>query len=311
LLSGVAGLILAAPGIILAQGVSPFTLHPAGDGVWVAIDNPAAKHARSGSNAGFVIGTDSVAVVDTFESPEAAKAMLAAIHQKTRLPVRFVINTHYHIDHVAGNNVFAAEGAVVMAQENVRTWERTENMKFFGDKATAEERKFVETLGLPVVTYADGVRAYLGDGPGLVLRAMPGHTGGDTVVYDATANVVFCGDLFWNHTLPNLIDASTGAWVETLDTLLKEYPTASFVPGHGDEVGKAEDVRAFRDYLVFLREQIAEAQAKGLQGDALVKAVLPEVKAKYGAWEFFDFAASDIQRTDEELRGVKRIPKAQ
>jgi glyoxylase-like metal-dependent hydrolase (beta-lactamase superfamily II) len=152
------------------------------------------------------------------------------------------------------------------------------------------------------------VTLYLGGNRAVVLRALPGHTGGDTVAYDAESNVVFCGDLFWNHTLPNLIDASTKEWVETLDTLLKDYPSAVFVPGHGDNPGKAEDLRAFRDYLAFLREAIAKAQASGATGDAVVKAVLPQIKAKYGDWAFSEFAVPDIQRTDEELRGVKRLP---
>lgn len=292
----------------LGQTAAPFTLQEVGHGDWAAVDNPAAKAEQSGSNAGFVIGPDGVLVVDTFENPAAAQKMLEAIREKTKLPVRFVVNTHYHLDHVAGNGVFAGAGAVVMAQENVRAWERTENLKFFGAKITPKERAFVEGLTLPEVTYAQGANVYVGGDRELTLRAMPGHTGGDTVVYDAAANVVFCGDLFWNHTLPNLIDASTAPWVETLNTLLREYPTAKFVPGHGDRVGDAADVRAFRDYLVFLRGSIAKAQAGGASSEAVMKEVLPEVKARYGGWAFFDFAGPDIRLTDEELRGTKRLP---
>ena len=293
-----------------AQTAAPFTLHPLEHGAWAAIDNPAAKADEAGSNAGFVIGSDGVLVVDTFENPAAARKMLEEIRAKTKVPMRFVVNTHYHLDHVGGNAIFAAAGAVVMAQENVRGWERTENLKFFGSKITPEQRASVEGLYLPDVTYAQEATLYLGGQRAVVLRVMPGHTGGDTVVYDAESNVVFCGDLFWNHTLPNLIDASTKPWIETLDTLLKDYPLAQFVPGHGDKVGDAGDVRAFRDYLVFLREAIAKAQAGGASGDAVLKAVLPQVKAKYGDWAFFQFAGPDIQRTDEELRGVKRLPPA-
>jgi glyoxylase-like metal-dependent hydrolase (beta-lactamase superfamily II) len=195
-----------------------------------------------------------------------------------------------------------------MAQDNVRVWERTENLKFFGPRITPEQRASVEALYLPDVTYAQGATAYIGANRGLALRVMPGHTGGDTIVYDAEANVVFCGDLFWNHTLPNLIDASTQPWIDTLDTLLRDYPSATFVPGHGDKVGNAADVRAFRDYLLFLRNAIARAQATGANSDAVLKAVLPQMRAKYSDWAYFDFAEPDIQRTDEELRGTKRLP---
>ena len=292
-----------------AQTAEPFLLKPLDHGAWAAIDNPAAKSQQSGSNAGFVIGSDSVLVVDTFENPPAAQKLLATIRQKTTLPVRFVVNTHYHLDHVAGNGVFAAAGATILAQQSVRKWERTENLKFFGDTITAQQRSSVESLRLPDVTYSQGATLYLGGNRAVLLRAMPGHTGGDTVAYDAESDVVFCGDLFWNRTLPNLIDASTKEWIETLDTLVKDYPSAVFVPGHGDNPGKADDVRAFRDYLSFLRDSIAKAQASGASSDAVVKAVLPQIKAKYGDWAFFAFAVPDIQRTDEELRGVKRLPQ--
>ncbi|HEX5313984.1 MAG TPA: MBL fold metallo-hydrolase, partial [Gammaproteobacteria bacterium] len=139
-----------------AAGASPayFALHDLGHGVWAAISPPTSK---AGANAGFVIGPQGVLVIDTFEDPAAAEAMLAAIREKTDAPIRYVVDTHYHLDHVAGNNVFAAAGAVVMAQQNVRTWERTQNLKFFGQHPTAEQQKFVASLGLPTVCYTQDV----------------------------------------------------------------------------------------------------------------------------------------------------------
>jgi cyclase len=293
---------------VAQQPDAPFTLMPLGHGISAAIDNPAAKAARSGSNAGFLIGPDSVAVVDTFENQVAAQKMLEVIQQQTKLPIRYVINTHYHFDHVAGNQVFLNTGAIILAQQNVRDWERTENLKFFLPNITTKQRTYVESFALPDVTYTHDTTLYVGDYRSLLLRVMPGHTGGDTVVYDSEANVVFCGDLFWNHTLPNLIDASTKPWIETLDTLLADYPTATFVPGHGDRPGTASDVHAFRDYLFFLRQAIAQSQSHGDSSAAVLSAVLPQLKARYGTWAFFDFATPDIQFTDEELRGTKRIP---
>ena len=292
---------------VTADVPAPFTLHDLGNGAWAAIDNPDAKAARAGANAGFVVGDDGVAVVDTFEHAPATQELLNQIRAKTKLPIRFVVNTHYHIDHVAGNNIFAAAGATVMAQENVRAWERTENLKFLGAKITPEQKEMVESLGLPSVTYKDGVQIYLGARK-LIVRSLPGHTGGDSVVYDPAANVVFCGDLFWDHTLPNLIDASTKPWINSLDTLIADYPTATFVPGHG-EVGHVQDVRDFRGYLSDLRDFIAQAQAQGKSGDELMNAVLPQIQQKYGSWNFPGFAKLDIQFTDQELRGQKRIPQ--
>ena len=66
---------------------------------------------------------------------------------------------------------------------------------------------------------------------------MPGHTGSDSVVFVPDANVIFTGDLFWDAHLPNLIDASTKPWMETLGTLAAKYPAATFAPGHGAATG--------------------------------------------------------------------------
>ncbi len=300
----------AVTAAVQAQGnaPAPFTLHEVGSGVWAAIDNPAAKSGRAGANAGFVIGTDSVLVIDTFENPDAAKVLLEQIRKKTNLPMRFVVNTHYHLDHVAGNNIFASAGATILAQQNVRAWERTENKKFFGPKITAAQTQMVESLGLPSITYQNGVTLYLGSRE-VVVRSFPGHTGGDSALFIPDANVVFFGDLFWNHTLPNLIDASTKPLIETLDLMIQHHPAATFVPGHG-EVGHVQDVRDFRNYVSDLRNDVAQAQAAGKSGDALTNSVLSEMQQKYGSWDAFAyFAKPDIHYTDLELRGEKRIPQ--
>jgi len=89
---------------------------------------------------GFVIGDDGVAVIDTSASADAdgqfgtepAKQLLAAIRTLTKLPVRFVINTHYHLDHVGANAVFVDAGAMVLAHRNVRRWIHSENLRMFG-----------------------------------------------------------------------------------------------------------------------------------------------------------------------------------
>jgi cyclase len=299
----------AAIAIRAAAPAPPFILHEVASGVWAAIDNRSAKGGGSGANAGFVIGADGVLVVDTFQHPAAAQELLNAIRQKTKLPIRFVVNTHYHIDHVAGNTIFAGAGATILAQQNVRAWERTENLKFFGPEITPAQKQMVESLALPNITYKDGVELYLGSRRAIVV-SLPGHTGGDSVVFIPDANVVFTGDLFWNHTLPNLIDASTKPWIASLDTILQHHPAATFVPGHG-EVGKASDVRDFRNYLQDLRADIAQAQAAGKSDDSLTAVVLPELQRKYGSWNFFAyFAKPDIHYTDLELRGKKRIPQS-
>lgn len=284
--------------------VSYFALHDLGHGVWAAISPPTSK---AGANAGFVIGPDGVLVIDSFEDPAAAEALLADIRQRTSAPIRYVINTHYHLDHVAGNNVFAKAGAVILAQANVRTWERSQNLKFFGPHPTAKQKEFVATLGLPMVTYKNGITVWLGDRE-IIVRTLEGHTGSDSTVIIPDAKVVFTGDIFWDHTLPNLIDANTKEQIASNDTYIKDYPDYTFVPGHG-EIGKASDVRAFRDYLITLRRDIADARASGKTGSTLLNFVLPQIEKQYGDWGWFKhFAKKDIELTAAELGGTKKVP---
>ena len=176
----------------------PFALKPLGHNAWAAIDDAKGD---AGANAGFVIGDDGVAVIDTFEHPEAAQQLLVEIRKLTALPVKFVVNTHYHIDHVAGNRVFQQAGAIVFAQRNVRTWIHTENLKFFGKDIKAEEKTMVESLGSPDAVYDSGVTLFLGSRK-IEVRVFPGHTGGDSVVFVPDANIVFTGDLVLAQNTP-------------------------------------------------------------------------------------------------------------
>ncbi len=281
-----------------------FALKHIGPNAWAAIDDPNAKQ-RAGANAGFVIGDDGVVVIDTFASADAAKQLLAEIRKLTKLPIRFVINTHYHPDHVAGNSVFVEGGAVVLAQRNVRGW----ILKLLR-AIKPEQKSLVEGITLPMVVYDQAVDLYLGSRE-IHVRSLPGHTGGDSVVLIPDAKIAFGGDLFWRNTLPNLVDASTKPWVETLEVLAKIEPGYTFVPGHGD-VGNAQDVVAFREYLATLRKLVSDAQAQGKSGDALAEAVMPALTEKYGQWVFFkDLAKPNILDTDAELRGKKRVPQAE
>jgi ribosomal protein L24E len=92
--------------------------------------------------------------------------------------------------------------------------------------------------------------------------------------------------------------------------LSKDYAGSTFVPGHG-EVANPNDVTVFKDYLANLRETVRKSQKEGVSDDVLVNTVLPDLKAKYGTWGFFDdFAKTNILQTGEELAGHKRVPRA-
>ena len=307
-----------------------FQLIKVADGVYAAIAKPGGL---ASGNAGFVIGDDGVLIFDTFFSPAVLEELIGEIQALTKLPIKFAVNSHYHLDHTGGNQVLAARGVPIFARDNVLKWQTTKNKRFLPaaaelqkrrgdavkqlsdtpadqtDKRTQFERQISRydalaaiTLTNPTATFSSGlVRLYLGKRE-VVLATLPGHTGGDVFAYVPDANVVFTGDLGWSRTLPNLVDATVSDWVPTLDQILTQYPTAMFVPGHGN-VAAASEISNFRDYLADLKVRVKQAIAEGLTVDqAKEQLKLPE---KYKSFAFQNFAKPNVEDMYKELKGTK------
>jgi glyoxylase-like metal-dependent hydrolase (beta-lactamase superfamily II) len=287
----------------------PFVVKQVGPGVYAAIDGPEHK---AGSNAGFVIGDDGVLVVDAFFNPEAARALLAEIHALTPRPIRYVVNTHYHVDHTGGDAVLRDAGAVIIAHRNVRGWVRTNNINLLGDRITPEMRAQIEALPLPDVTTDKDLTVWLGSRK-VVVRTVLGHTGGDLTIIVPDAKVLFTGDMLWRKIPPNLIDGSVKEWAAT-DADFASMPDAArmtYVPGHGD-VAKLADVEDFRAYLLDLKRLVGEGRKAGMKGDALAQSVAPKLRALHRDWTISDRAlAFEVSYMDQELAGTKKRPVPQ
>ena len=315
----------------LPKAEDDFQLVKVADGVYAAI---AKSGGLASGNAGFVIGDDGVIVFDTFFTPAAIEELIAEIQTLTKLPIRYAVNSHYHLDHTGGNQVLVARGVPIIGHDNLVKWQTTRNKRFLPaleelqkrkadvakqlsetpedqkDKRAPLERQIrrldaMMTIRLtnPSVTFGSGtVHLYLGKRE-VILSTLPGHTGGDVLAYVPDANVVFTGDLGWSKTLPNLVDATVNDWIPTLDKILSQYPTAKFIPGHGN-VAEAADVRDFRDYLDDLRARVKKGIADGLTLDqAKQQLTLPE---RYKALAFQNFATPNVEDMYKELKGTKQ-----
>ncbi|HXD33934.1 MAG TPA: MBL fold metallo-hydrolase [Pyrinomonadaceae bacterium] len=313
-----------------AKTEDDFQLTKVADGVYAAIAKPGGL---ASGNAGFVIGDKGVLVVDTFFTPEAIEELIAEIGKLTQQPIKNAINTHYHLDHTGGNQVLAARGVPIIAHPNVLQWQTTKNRKFLpsaedlqkrradvakqlsdltpdqADKRPPLERQLrrldaMMTIKLtnPNVSLGSGtMRLFFGKRE-VIVFTLPGHTGGDILAYVPDANVLFMGDMGWSRTLPNLVDATVVDWISSLDTILAKYPTAKFVPGHG-EVASAADIKDFRDYLDDLRARVKQGIADGLTIDqAKAQLKLPE---KYKSFAFQNFATPNVEDMYKELKGTK------
>ena len=317
--------VVAAP-----KAEDDFQVIKVADGVYAVITKPGGLPS---GNAGFVIGKDSVLVFDTLLAPVAIEELIVEIQSITKLPIKFAVNSHYHLDHTGGNQVLVARGVPIIAHDNVMIWQTTKNKRFLpapedlakrkadaakqladtpadqADKRAQLERAIrrldaLMTIKLtnPTKTFKSGTMTLDLGKRQVILATLPGHTGGDVFAYVPDANIVFTGDLGWSKTLPNLVDATVNDWIPTLDQILKQYPTAKYVPGHGN-VAEASDIKDFRDYLDDLRARVKQGIANGLTVDqAKQQLTLPE---KYQAFAFKNFTVPNVEDMYKELKGTK------
>ncbi len=232
----------------------------------------------SGGNIAVSVGDDGIVMVDDQFAPlvPKIKAALGKISQK---PVRFLINTHWHFDHVGGN-AGMADTAAILAHENVR-----KRMQI-GGEVPAFNMKIepAEPRALPVVTYQHDLTIWLNGEPVRALHVPPGHTDGDTVVFFTKSNVVHMGDDFVTYGFP-FVDLDNGGSVRgmigAIDELLPQIPPdAKIIPGHGP-LSTVADLKKFRNRL----DEIVALVARGLKSGKTVEQMQKEkLLAPYDDW---------------------------
>jgi cyclase len=235
----------------------------------------------AGGNIGVSVGEDGVFVIDD-QFPPLAPKIKAAIAKLSKQPVRFVFNTHWHMDHVGGNEAMGKDGAVIVAHENVRKRLSTDQVMalFGGMKIPASPPK-----ALPVMTFTQDVAFWLNGDELRVTHLPAAHTDGDAAVRFVKANIIHCGDLFVNGAYP-VIDVGSGGSVEGLIAAQQKLMAMAddktkIIPGHGP-LGDKASLKAANDLLINLRDRIAKLVKEGKTMDQ-IKAAKPtaDLDAKY------------------------------
>ncbi|MBO0710599.1 MAG: quinoprotein relay system zinc metallohydrolase 2 [Acetobacteraceae bacterium] len=250
----------------------------------IALTSP--QNAGDIANLGVIVGADAVAVVDTGGSVAVGRALLAAIRARTGKPVRYVINTHEHPDHVFGNAAFGPATTFVghhnLPDELAKRGDYylRSFAEALGDAAIAEVR-----IIPPSLLVQDELVLDLG-GRRLRLTAWSpaAHTNCDLTVLDEVSGILYAGDLVFLQHLP-VLDGSLKGWL-SLTPRLAPVPAKIVVPGHGRlsapwPEALADEVR----YLTVLAQDTRHEIAAGAPMAAAIRRI---AQSERGRWLLFD-----------------------
>ncbi|MHC4837475.1 MAG: MBL fold metallo-hydrolase [Planctomycetota bacterium] len=241
------------------------------------VSGPVYMLTGFGGNIGLVLAEDGPLMIDDQFAELEEKIRLAVEELAGTRDPRFLVNTHWHGDHVGSNAGFGATSTLV-AHANVR-----KRMEEGNDRTPP-----APAVALPDLTYAEGLTVHLA-GQEVELKHYPAaHTDGDTVVIFHQAKVVHMGDLMFNGMFPFIDLASGGTvagYVAALDGVLTDMPEDwKIIPGHG-EVGSHADLKTLRDMITETSAIVLQRKADGMDRDACVEAGLPEEWDSW-SWQF-------------------------
>jgi cyclase len=222
----------------------------------------------AGGNIGVSAGKDCVFMIDTSYALLADK-IKAAIATVSGKPIQYVVNTHWHQDHVGGNENFAKAGATVVAHENVRKRVSTEQFVKLLNKTVPP----LPESALPVITFSQNMTFYLNGNEIFIFHIARAHTDGDAIVHFKKSNVIHMGDIYFNGMYP-FIDLSAGGSINGMIRAVKRIlllcdQNTKVMPGHGHLSNKAE-LEEYLKMLVAVRDRITREIKAGKPLDAVI-----------------------------------------
>jgi cyclase len=234
----------------------------------------------AGGNIGASVGDDGVVLVDDQNAPLAEKIQ-AALKDITDKPVRFVINTHYHGDHIGGNAYFQRQ-APVIAHDNVRKRLETGGTTGNGGSMRFETSPQLKDA-LPIITYDRAITLHL-NGEDIRVQHFPaGHTDGDSIVFFPKSHVVHMGDEFVTHFPFVDIEAggSLNGMIDAVVNVIAQVPAdVKVIPGHG-QLSSLDDLRAYLTMLKATRDAVAHALKDGKTLDQMKQAKILDPWKEY------------------------------
>ncbi|MGE5518982.1 MAG: MBL fold metallo-hydrolase [Candidatus Dadabacteria bacterium] len=318
---------LAATSFKTIPGSKHFTIIKLAPGVWTAINNDKYGHAIC--NAGIIDLGDKAIIFDPFMNIDAAKDLKFIAGILTGKEATIVVNSHFHNDHIRGNQVFLpatiistewTRNKIAVSEPNELAWENANASKILMDykqklaKARGREREelpiwigyyegmllsspLVKTT-LPSFTFADSLWIHGSIRSVKLVECKGGHTLSDLVLEIPSDGIIFMGDLLSQQRHPYLADGKWKSWITHLQNFYNNPSYKKFVPGHGEVSGKSE-LKTMMEYINQLHS-LVEAQVNSGKPDSVIRQLpMPSV---YNRWKFAHFYSENIEFLIKEVR---------
>lgn len=275
--------------------LAPPKLEEVSDGIFAYVQPDGSWGLN---NTGFLVGSETVTIIDSCFTERRTRAFHDAIRQVTDLPLRTLVNTHHHGDHTHGNFVFLPAASII-AHEMCR--------KEVIDSGVAVTAFFpgVEwgqiRVAPPSVTFEDRLNLYLDDLKVELIHIGPAHTTNDVIAWVPDRKVLFSGDIIFNESTPFGLHGSIAGWLEALEAVRALGPE-TIVPGHGPVCGAGviDEVAA---YLRFVQEGARKGFEAGLSP---LETARQTDLGRFAVWHDTERLVGNLHRAYSELRGEPR-----
>lgn len=266
--------------LIFGQNAFAEGLTKIAENIYAYVDIKGSSPANSfGANAGIIIGKNGIVVIDTLVSAKEAKRFIEDIRKISNKPIKYVVNTHYHLDHTFGNAEFEKLGAIIISHVNDE-----QNLRKNGESALKNAKMYGlsdsdmegTVIAYPAVTFNNRMGLDIGDQKIELIYAGNSHTNGSIVVYLPDKKTLFAGDILFTGYHPFIAEGDIKSWGKVLDYIGK-MDVATIIPGHGP-VSTKKDVTEMKKYLVSFDKNAKRLSAKSKEIEHVfseIKKVLP------------------------------------
>jgi len=256
------------------------------------------------TNAGIIVGDESVLVIDSLRVPSFARDLIKDVKDITNKPIKFVIDTHSHWDHSWGNEEFP--DATIIGHKNCYAemvdveWNEQWRKKVTSSNDPWSEEGNIVNITPPNMTFETSMQMYFG-GRKLDLKYFgKAHTSGDIYIHLPNEKIVFTGDVAQDGGVPYLGDCYPVDWPET-DNKLAALPIERFVSGHGP-IGNHQALQGARDFIHNLVNSVKSAIADGQNATQASESVINQLTPQYGSWRSFDRIGENLPSVYEKLK---------